>query len=233
MDDSGVRRYCLVGVLAVLLCLPAAEASPQTQQEAYLSWSAEQAENVGKSMRSDGRVGGRFDTRILKTDRAYNYKLRATWLTPEVIRASARIEQLRSRLSDEQTRTLVAEAEAAGHTVILVEIDPREGSGVIPLDWRAVLQVTDWKPGMRESVLGASMPQLKVIKALAGVVRRDYSYDVFWVVFPLLDDTGVPVFADAVRDVELVVGIHDKEGAVRWPLPVSIRQRALALSQKK
>jgi hypothetical protein len=184
-------------------------------------------------MRSDGRVGGRFDTRILKTDRAYNYKLRATWLTPEVIRASARIEQLRSRLSDEQTRALVAEAEAAGHTVILVEIDPREGSGVIPLDWRAVLQAKDWKPGMREAVVGVNTPQLKLLKALTGVVRRDYSYDVFWVVFPLLGDTGSPVFGDGIRDVELIVGIHDKEGAVRWPIPPSIRQRALALSQKK
>jgi len=228
-----VKRQHLVGTLAVLLCLLVTEAAAQSQQEAYLSWSAEQAESVGKSMRSDGRVGGRFDTRILKTDRAYNYKLRATWLTPEVIRASARIEQLRSRLSDDRTRALVAEAEAAGHTVILVEIDPREGSGVIPLDWRAVLQAKDWKPGMSESVVGASTPELKNVKALAGVVRRDYSYDVFWVVFPLLDDTGSPVFSDAVRDVELVVGIHDKEGAVRWPVPLSIRQRALALSQKK
>ncbi|HLG58807.1 MAG TPA: hypothetical protein VI485_25905 [Vicinamibacterales bacterium] len=228
-----MRRHCRFGTLAVLLCLPVADASPQTQQDTYVSWSAEQAETVGRSMRADGRAGGRFDTRILKTDRAYNYKLRATWLTPEVIRASARIEQLRSRLSDEQTRALVAEAEAAGHTVILVEIDPREGSGVIPLDWRAVLQAKDWKPGMPGSVLGVSTPQLKLVKALAGVVRRDYSYDVFWVVFPLLDDTGAPVFADAVRDVELVVGIHEKEGAVRWPVPASIRQRALALSQKK
>jgi hypothetical protein len=226
-------RRGAVRVLAVLLCLLVTDASPQTQSDAYLSWSAGQAESVGKTMRSDGRVGGRFDTRILKTDRAYNYKLRATWLTPEVIRASARIEQLRSRLSDEQTRALVAEAEAAGHTVILVEIDPREGSGVIPLDWRAVLQAKDWKPGMREAVVGVNTPQLKLLKALTGVVRRDYSYDVFWVVFPLLGDTGSPVFGDDIRDVELIVGIHDKEGAVRWPIPPSIRQRALALSQKK
>lgn len=228
-----MTRQHLVGVLAVLLCWPATAVSPQTQQDDYLSWSAEEAESVGKSMRVNGRVGGRFDTRILKTDRAYNYKLRATWLTPDVIRASARIEQLRSRLSDEQTRALVAEAEAVGHTVILVEIDPREGSGVIPLDWRAALQAKDWKPGMPESVVGVSAPQLKLVKALAGVVRRDYSYDVFWVVFPLLDDKGVPVFSNAIRDVELVVGILDKQGAAGRPTPASIRQRALALAQKK
>jgi hypothetical protein len=231
MDDRCRRlRRGVLSVLAVLLCLPATEASPQTQPEAYLSWSADQAESVGKRMRSGGRVDG--DRGLLQTDRASSYKLRATWLTPEVIRASARLEQLRSRLTDAQTRALVAEAEAAGQTVVLVEIDPKEGSGVIPLDWRAVLQAEDWMPGM-PAVVGVSTPQLKLAKALAGVVRRDYSYDIFWVVFPLIADTGSPVFGEATRDVELIVGIHGKEGAVSWPLPASIRQRALALSQKK
>ena len=77
-------------------------------------------------------MGGRWNTRILSREHSYNYKLCATWLTPEVIRATARLAQVRNWLSVEETLALVAEAEAAGDTVILVEIDPREGSGVIP-----------------------------------------------------------------------------------------------------
>jgi len=45
-------------------------------------------------MRANGRVGGWFDARVVHTEHSYNYKLRATWLTPEVIRASARMIQL-------------------------------------------------------------------------------------------------------------------------------------------
>ena len=227
-----MSRSCLAGVLAFMLALTVTNVRSQTQQEAYLSWTDQQAEKIGRSTRLDGRAGGRFDLRVIHTEQAYNYKLRATWLTPEVIRATARFEQLRTRLSDDQTRELGAEAEAAGQTVILVEIDPREGSGVIPLDWRAVLQAKGWQSGMPGSVRGTSTPQLKNTKALAGVVRRDYSYDIFWVVFPLIDDKGMPVFSDSTREVELVVVINNKEGTVTWPVPDSIRQRARALSQK-
>ena len=41
-------------------------------------------------------MGGWLDTRILSTEHSYNYKLRATWLTPEVIRATARLAQVQS-----------------------------------------------------------------------------------------------------------------------------------------
>lgn len=106
----------------------------------YLTWTAARATQVGRSTRVNGRVGGAFDFRITHTEHAYNYKIRATWLTSEVIRATARLAQLSERLSDEQTEVLVSEAEAAGDAVILVEIDPREGSGVIPPEWIATLQ---------------------------------------------------------------------------------------------
>src|SRR6185436_17326508 len=39
-----------------------------------------------------------------------------------------------------ETKRLVEEAEAVEGMVVLVEIDPREGSGVIPDDWLAVVQ---------------------------------------------------------------------------------------------
>ncbi len=211
--------------LCALISLGGAEA--RSQQESYLSWTADEAVKAGKAMRVNGTVGGHFDFRVIHTERSYNYKLRATWLSPEVIRATARLEQLRMRLSDEQTKALVAEAEAEAKTgtVFLVEIDPREGSGVIPLDWRAILQPKGLKVGAPGALTGVSTPALKKVKALAGVAQRDYSYDVFWVVFPLLDDKGAPVFSDSVREIELVVGIYNKEGRVSWPVPESIRQR--------
>jgi hypothetical protein len=196
-----------------------------TQSDEYLTWSAKQAQTIGKGMRESGRVGGIMGYRGLHTERAGNYKLRATWLTPEVIRASARIEQIRSRLSDDKTRELVAQAEAVGDTVVMVEVDPREGSGVIPLDWQAFLQPKGLKPDNANAVAGINSPKLRDMKALAGVAERDYDYDILWVVFPLIDEKGRPLFPDSVREVELVVRIYNKEGKVSWPIPDSIRNQ--------
>lgn len=193
----------------------------QTQADAYLSWSARQAEAVGQQSYQKGRVGSAFDLRVLKTDRAYNYKLAATWLTPEVIRATARLAQLRDRLSDAETGALVKEAEAAGGTVIMVEIDPREGSGVIPNDWQAFLQPRG-RPGV--AVRGTMRPPLREVKALAGVLRRNYDYDRFWVTFPLIQPTGLSLFSSTDLEAELVVRIYDKEGHVAWPVPPSLRR---------
>ena len=204
-------------VLAAVLRLTATQAGP----DAYLSWSDKQAEAVGRQMYQRGRVGGVFDMRMLKTDRSYNYKLAATWLTPDAIRATARLAQLSGRLSDAETRTLVKTAEAAGDTVIMVEIDPREGSGVIPNDWQAFLQP---KGRPEAAVRGTVKPELRDVKALAGVLRRNYDYDRFWVAFPLTRSTGAPLFAASDPDAELVVRIYDKEGRVDWPIPASIRR---------
>lgn len=229
-------------LLAVCLALPGvlfsgwsilAQQMPTSDPEAYLSWSAAQAVAIGKSMRVNGRVGGIFDFRVVHTERSFNFKLRATWLTPEVIRASARLEQLRRRLSPEQTRTLVAEAEATGDTVVLVEIDPREGSGIIPLDWQAYLQPKGLKTAESASVIGTNNSELREIKALAGAAERDYAYDLFWVVFPLLDEKNEPIFSDSIKEAELVVRIYNKAGRVSWPIPDSIRELASALKQKK
>jgi hypothetical protein len=192
--------------------------------------SAERAAALGKAMRADGRVGGWFDTRILSTDRSYSYKLRATWLTPDVIRATARLEQLRDYLTDDATRELVAEAEAAGDTVMMVEVDPQEGSGVIPLDWVTLLQPRREDERVVNPVRGSSVPRLRRVKALAGVEPRDYDYSVFWVVFPLVHADGSPLFTDAHDEAELIVRIYEKEGRVHWPIPQPIRDRAAALA---
>jgi hypothetical protein len=202
-------------VLAVALAAAGTTSSAVTADEAYLAWSAAQAETVGKRAYQRGRVGGWFDTRLLKTERSYNYKVAATWLTPEVIRASARLHQLRSRLDPDQTRALVAEAEAAGGTVIMIEIDPREGSGVIPLDWQAFLQP---RGNASAAVVGVNTPHLRSVKALTGVLRRNYDYDRFWVVFP--DAPDAPYLRPGVGVVELVVRIHNQEGRVEWQTPL-------------
>src|SRR5215212_582645 len=69
----------------------------------YLTWSALDAERVGKSTRVNGRVGGALDFRVVHTEHSYNYKLRATWLSRDVVCATARLLQLSDHLSDEQT----------------------------------------------------------------------------------------------------------------------------------
>ena len=141
-------------------------------------------------------------------------------LTPDVIRATARLAQINERLSEVETRTLVTSAEAAGDTVVMVEIDPREGSGVIPNDWQAFLQPEN-RPD--RAVRGTITPQLREVKALAGVLRRNYDYDRFWVTFPLTGPTGGRLFSSSDRNAELVVRIYEKEGHVGGPIPASLR----------
>lgn len=192
--------------------------------EAWLKWDAARAQAIGKSSYVQGRVGGFFDTRLLKTERAYNYKLAATWLHSDVIRATARILQLTGRLSDEDARKLVTEASGVGDTVVMVEIDPREGSGVIPTDWAAFLQPATPKGVDARVVRGTNRPELRELKALAGVLRRNYDYDRFWVVFPLQHEDGKPLFGAGDAEAELVVRIADREGRVKWPIPVSLRR---------
>lgn len=212
-----------------LLGLGASSGAPQAiaerGREAYLSWNAKQAEETGKSMQAKGRVGGWFDARVVHTEHAYNYKLRATWLTPEVIRATARLRQIQNGLTDEETRALVTQAENAGDTVILIEIDPREGSGVIPREWVALLRSKD-TPEDSLGGKGIHRPELRDVKALAGTARRDYAYDIFWVVFPLVNQDGEPLFPPEAQEAELVVRISNKEGRVQWRVPESIRERA-------
>ena len=93
-------------------------------------------------------------------------------MTPDVIRASARLIQLREGLTDAETRALVEEAESIEGTVIMVELDPDEGSGVIPLSWAAFLHATGTVPGSNRSVRGVKEQRLRKVRALAGVRHR-------------------------------------------------------------
>ena len=200
-------------IAAAIVCAAAIASAQST--DAWLDWSPSRAEGIGKAAYVRGRVGGIFDGRLLKTERAYNYKLAATWMTPDVIRATARMLQLTQRITDDQARALVAEADQAGDTVVIVEIDPREGSGVIPNDWSAFLQADVPDFAEPRAVRGQDTPKLREVKALAGVLRRNYDYDRFWVVFP--DNSDVQYLKPGVRTIQLVVRIHDKEGRVEWP----------------
>ena len=207
------------GALVALIVSAAASvatAQVPAARPAYLSWSAADADRIGKSTRVNGRVGGAWDLRVVHTEHSYNYKLRATWLTPEVIQATVRLLQLSERLTDPQAEELVREATAAGDLVMLIEIDPREGSGVIPNEWSAALA-----PAGRDGdvVLGTRVPALEKVKGLRGVYRRDYNYDLFWVVFPSKRPDGADLFPSDVTRVDLTVRIFNKEGRVSFPVP--------------
>jgi hypothetical protein len=223
-----LMAFTVLCLLSLTICAQSGDPN------AYLSWTADQAEQIGKSLRTNGKVGSSWDFRVINTDHAINYKLRATLLTPEVIRAAARLEQLRNRLTKEETKQLVADAEGAGDLTILVEIDPREGSGVIPLDWRVFLQSKNYREGSAGSwaITGVKRPELRKEKALAGVFKRDYNYDVFWVTFRLVDESKKPLVPSDNSEFELFVGIHAKEGRVTWKIPESVKQKVKSLSNQ-
>lgn len=226
--------------LAVTSCVVALAATMTfAQDEDYLRWTAERASQVAERAYSDGKVGSRkllfwtgWDSRLLKTNRAQNYKLRATWFTPDAVRASARWAQLKSRLSDDETRQLVVEAEDAGGTVVVVDIDPNEGSGVIPPDWETFLRPKDAPYESGRYVRGTPVDALRKVRALQTIRQRNYDYDRFWVVFPLVTAKGEPLFGPDDAQAELIVRIYDREGSVLWSVPPSALARAQAAAAK-
>ena len=195
----------------------------RADDEGYLAWSLDQSQRIAKGTRKTGKVGSRFHERLLKTERAVNYKLIATWMTPEVIRATARCLQLTKRYTVEQTRALVEDAGRAGDTVFMIELDPREGSGVIPNDWEAYLQPRG-ESVSGASVPGTSVPKLRDVAALAGIEQRNYDYDRFWVTFPLTATSGKPVFSHDAAEAELIVRVYSQEEHTFWPVPDSVRR---------
>lgn len=224
---------CLPAVICFVV-MSAVAALGQTED--YLRWTGERASQIAANSYKDGKVGSRtllfwtgIDRRLLKTERAQNYKLRATWFTPQVVRACARWAQLSSRLSDEDTRRLVSEAEGAGDTVIVVDIDPNEGSGVIPPDWEAFLRPRNAPYESGQFVRGEPVNELRKARALQTITQRNYDYDRYWVVFPLTTAEGKPLFGTEATEAELIVRIYNREGSVTWAIPSSIRERTDAI----
>jgi len=204
-----VTRPC---VLALLALTSIAAQTPSTSD--WLGWSKGDAELIGRSMVARGRIGG--GRRLLNTERARSYKVTATWLTPQVLRASTRVIQIRDRLSNDQAKTLLSEAEHRDRTVIMIELDPDEGSGVIPLEWEAFFQP---RGSPARAVAGTKIPAARDVKVFAGVSPRNYDYDRFWVEFPTRRSSGESVFDSTDREAELIIRIYDREGTVRWPVP--------------
>ena len=60
---------------------------PLGAQEEFLKWDGKHAKSIALAGRVTGQAGKSLDFRITATDRSYNFKLRATWLTPATIRA--------------------------------------------------------------------------------------------------------------------------------------------------
>jgi len=65
--------------LPLVMAIATGLALPGGGQENYLHMDAKTAKATALSVRVNGQVGGSFDFRLTSTDRAYNYKLRATW----------------------------------------------------------------------------------------------------------------------------------------------------------
>ncbi len=220
-------------ILLVACCVPVTHAAltwnaagqSAAPPEAYLSWSEKQAEAVITAMMIKGRIVGTRQG-VLNTEAPQKYDVRALWMTPEVIRASTRLIQLAERLSEQEARALVMEAEAVGALVALIEVDPDEGSGVIPINWDAFLQARGAPP--LAAVRGVENRRLQELRVLHNVLPRNYKYDRFWMVFPTHTKAGSPVFSQADREAELTVRIRGRETTLRWAIPDSIRQRLAA-----
>lgn len=227
-----MNRHAIPCIALFVIVLSQVVRSQSVNSEAYLTWSASQAETIAKSTRATGQAGGSFDTRIISTNNAINYQIRATLMTPEVIRGSVRYVQLMNRLSDDETRRLVKEADDVAHLVVIVEINPNEGSGVIPLDWRVFLQPKVSKSDSKVAITGVKSPQLRKMVGMHGNLKRNYEYDIFWVAFPLVDENKVPLIPIDTPEIQLVVGIYTKEGIVTWRMPESIRAKIKSLSEK-
>lgn len=112
---------------------------------------------------------------------------------------------------------------ASGEIIVQIEIDPREGSGIIPSDWVALLGPRQLKQSTPRVVRGSSRPELRNLPALAAVPPRDYSYEVFWMVFPSIGPDGKRLFAPDDTEAELSVRIQGKVGKVRLQVPESSR----------
>lgn len=162
-----------------------------------------QAARVLAAHRKTGRVGKVMNMRGLHTERSFNYKLRVTWISPECRAANARIEQLRRGLDDVKTAAMLKSE--FGPFVFLVELDPREGSGVIPKDWSVHL-----KPAAGDSVEGRVV-DLRDNPVFQGVRPRDYDYDQFWIYFDTNDQ-----LRPELRSFEVTVRIYNDKGRVQF-----------------
>ena len=74
-------------------------------------------------------------------------------------------------------------------------------------------------------------PALRELPALAGVLRRNFDYDRFWVAFPLVNEQGGSLVPASASTATLKVRIYDQEGRVSWPVSPSTQARVRQLEQ--
>jgi hypothetical protein len=204
----------------LILCVLAAAMVTCAVAQPKTDWNAipeKQARETMLAMRTKGQVGGSWDLRVTGTDRSYNYKLRATWITPEVATAAARVLMLTKGISGEQAEEVAGAVATADAWFVFVELDPREGSGVIPREWIS-------RFGLRENesrqAVGQALPAEGVWKSLMSAFPRDYSYDTFLLKFPKSAPGGVSLLEPG--EAELRVRIYNKQGRALWKVPASL-----------
>jgi hypothetical protein len=198
--------------LSLVLVLPALA---EFNDALYKSVSEKQARNLINSARVNGRVGGAFDLRVTSTDRSFNYKLRATWITQDVASALARVLVAAKGVPEEKALSVLRALDDDDWYYFFVELDPREGSGVIPKDWVARFG-SPAEPG--RAVVGEILPETEIWNLIASAFPRDYAYDVFLV--RVAKKTGDRrTLENTDSKAELTVGIYNKVGHVHWSVP--------------
>ena len=151
-----------VRMLFLVFVLLFSSSELNAQPEGRLPNLDQTASHTDRTKVASGRSRRMGRTRIeLFYSGVYYYELRGTLMTPEAIRAVARLEQLRRHLTDDETRTLVTEAEKIDGLVVYIELNPREGSGVIPLDWRATLRPKGAKDDSPLAIAGTEHSGIK------------------------------------------------------------------------
>ena len=178
------------------------------------SLSNKKAVSILESERSNGRVGGAWDFRVTNTDRSFNYKLRATPISARVATALAHLLVNAKGIQPSEARATVSSLLEGGYYYLMIELDPREGSGVIPSDWTARLgNEKNSESGHICEKLPDTGPWAQIIRAFP----RDYAYDAFLVRVARVDG-GKPIITSGLP-VELRVHIENKSGTVRWNTP--------------
>ena len=158
--------------------------------------------------------------RVTSTDRSYNYKLRATWLPPQVFEAAGRVLEIAKGVPPVEVQRVLKELTVEPAHYVLVELDPREGSGVIPRDW---LSRFGPKGDADRQVAGQVVSEQGDWRTLLRAFPRDYAYDIFIVRFPVEVREGVKTLADSDSLAELSVRIYNKIGTVAWRVPAVTR----------
>jgi hypothetical protein len=226
-------RTLLLSAAALLWpgpALRAAEPAPRAQETAapdaripgpvtapFLRWSEADARRVVQGARQTGTAGSRlWDGRVKDTHRSSRYKVRAILWTPRALRAAARLVQLRERLSNAETLALLAAVESRPLHVASIEIDPIEGSGVLPHDeTRFFLQ----RPGDESaSVRAVEATDITGLPLFHKFEKRDWAYELLVTAFPRALESGEPLAAAGAAALELVVEIGGKGEHLSFPL---------------